>query len=315
MSSLLLAASLKLLKVQASDLRAQAAVAEISAIKTPLNDAYANYYNDTIGHALDIYLLHKHFPQQASLLAPSVLERLLAPIAEGTNNTLSSALIMLALDAAAQNAKPIALSFEQSIASGASTAFGAKQGWLYSGSWTDTAVSLRINKPSGGPIWYAMTEAGFDQSVAGTKAGVGIEISKNYRDAQGALLTRDVQIGEELTVTLQLRSTDQQNHADIAMIDLLPGGFDTLSDGGNESAISSSAGAPENQEVREDRVVLYVSATPDVREYSYRIKATNVGRYTRPRSYAYSMYERKVQTTEAAPANSAAALTVVAPAH
>ena len=47
--------------------------------------------------------------------------------------------------------------------------------------------------------------------------------------------------------------------------------------------------------MREDRVVFYGDVTQDFGEITYRIKATNSGRFIVPPAYAESMYERNVQ--------------------
>lgn len=307
-TSLLLAASLKLLKVSGpADSRAQAAVKALNA-QTTSTYSFANFYDPAVADALNVYLLHQQFPEAAKAISPKTYERLIAPIVEGTNNTLSSALTVLALEAAAQNTPASTIVFKQKIASGASSEFGAAQGWLHSGSFTADAKSLNIAKAGSGTVWYAMTEAGFDQSLAVKTANNGIEVSKVYLDAQGSPLARTLKIGEELTVSIKLRSIDSANHADIALIDLLPGGFEAITDGGIASAISSSGNSPAHQEVREDRVVIYTSASDSISEYRYRIKATNAGTFARPRSFASSMYERKVQAREAEPTAAAIAV-------
>jgi uncharacterized protein YfaS (alpha-2-macroglobulin family) len=46
---------------------------------------------------------------------------------------------------------------------------------------------------------------------------------------------------------------------------------------------------------REDRVVVYASASPDVREFKYRIKAVNRGKVIVPPPFGESMYDREIQ--------------------
>jgi hypothetical protein len=50
----------------------------------------------------------------------------------------------------------------------------------------------------------------------------------------------------------------------------------------------------EYADMREDRVVFYVSANKDVQEIVYRIKATNVGTYNVPPAYGEAMYDRSM---------------------
>ena len=54
-------------------------------------------------------------------------------------------------------------------------------------------------------------------------------------------------------------------------------------------------------------MVIYGTATPDVREFVYRIKASNAGRFQVPPAYAEAMYDRAIQ----ARAPGGAVLTVV----
>ena len=57
--------------------------------------------------------------------------------------------------------------------------------------------------------------------------------------------------------------------------------------------------AMEYADIREDRVVFYGSASRSLAEFSYRIKATNAGRFSVPPAYAESMYERDLQARSA----------------
>ena len=59
--------------------------------------------------------------------------------------------------------------------------------------------------------------------------------------------------------------------------------------------LSTSTWQPEYADIREDRVVIYGTATPDVREFVYRIKASNAGKFIVPPAYGESMYDRSVQ--------------------
>jgi uncharacterized protein YfaS (alpha-2-macroglobulin family) len=63
--------------------------------------------------------------------------------------------------------------------------------------------------------------------------------------------------------------------------------------------LPGSTWQPQYADVREDRVVIYGSASGDVREFVYRIKATNAGRFIVPPAYGESMYDRRVQAQSA----------------
>jgi uncharacterized protein YfaS (alpha-2-macroglobulin family) len=131
-------------------------------------------------------------------------------------------------------------------------------------------------------------------------------------------------VGDEVTVKLKFRSVSRQYVANTALVDLMPGGFEPILDTPSEPtgteaeqtngansvqtgkptaaapAIAGLAGSRSNwnieyADVREDRVIFYGTVSKDFNEISYRIKATNSGRFVVPPAYAESMYESGVQ--------------------
>lgn len=117
----------------------------------------------------------------------------------------------------------------------------------------------------------------------------GMEILREYLDDQGRAVT-SVKLGEQITVRLRLRSTEADYLPNVAVTDLLPGGFEPV------LAVGAPTGwQPAYADVREDRVVLYGTITKDLFEYTYRIRATNSGVFAVPPSYAESMYDRNVR--------------------
>jgi len=125
-------------------------------------------------------------------------------------------------------------------------------------------------------------------------------------------------------VHLKIRATRGDGIGNVAIVDLLPGGFEPVqeshttgdappADGSDPAAatadasgtnattwtspvgLASSSWHPEYADVRDDRVVIYGSATSDVQEFVYRIKATNAGTYVVPPAFGESMYDRTIQ--------------------
>lgn len=86
-----------------------------------------------------------------------------------------------------------------------------------------------------------------------------------------------------------MRSLTNEEIANVAVIDLLPGGFEILRDtarnGGNHC---------DYIDLREDRALFYATIPSTVQTITYQIKATNRGEFVVPPPYAESMYERGV---------------------
>ena len=119
-----------------------------------------------------------------------------------------------------------------------------------------------------------MTEAGFDKNLPKEAIKQGIEVYREYRNTNDKTLT-DIKLGDEVIVHIRARATDNQYHGNIAIVDLLPGGFEVVRD-------SLSSINMDYVDAREDRVIFFGNINPDSMELVYRIKATSKGKFTVP---------------------------------
>jgi len=185
---------------------------------------------------------------------------------------------------------------------------------LQAGIWSGAATHLRFSNGSTLPAWYVASQGGYDRDAPAKAIKSGLEIVRDYTDAQGNAINK-IKVGDEIYVHVKVRATGDKGIGNIAIVDLLPGGFDPdnalppvpnqSSDAGDDSAnappqipsilLGSSTWRPTYADVREDRVVIYGTAMPDVKEFVYRIKASTVGKFIVPPAYGESMYDRRVQ--------------------
>jgi uncharacterized protein YfaS (alpha-2-macroglobulin family) len=149
-----------------------------------------------------------------------------------------------------------------------------------------------------------------------------MEIIREYTDDKGVAL-KSITMGDEITVHIKIRSIDG-NVDDVAIVDLLPGGFEPVlqaevsetntsnrqeGDGSESSdegiapltaSWTSPLGIgggwqPSYADIREDRIVFYGAVTNTITDFTYKIKATNSGQFVVPPAYAESMYNRLLQ--------------------
>ncbi|AOI87700.1 alpha-2-macroglobulin family protein [Burkholderia pseudomultivorans] len=333
-----LAASYRLLK---QDKEAATLIAGPQALlerRPRADDGYATgYYLDPLTRdASVLYLLAKHFPERARSLSPRAMDNIAAPIVENRFNTLSSAMTILALDAyAASNASQLDRLAIDEIRAGAATkdVSSIRANLVRSGTWAAGASRVDFVNGSALPAWWVASQSGYDRGTSKQAIRNGLEIVRDYTDTNGKPLDKIV-LGQEIDVHLKIRATGSASVGNVAIVDLLPGGFDPViapppatdaqdgsnGDGGDGGASAPAADAPwrspigvagstwqpQFADVREDRVVIYGTATSDVREFVYRIKASNAGRFIVPPAYGESMYDRRLQ----AQAPGGAALTV-----
>ena len=146
-----------------------------------------------------------------------------------------------------------------------------------------------------------------------------LEVLREYTDATGKALTQ-IKMGQQVDVRLKFRGLKGDYIGNVALVDLLPGGFELVVPTQAADTPFAEAAVEEDEEyggrgtysgwqcqvcvsqkamleyadMREDRVVFYVAANRDVQEIVYRIKATNVGTYNVPPAYGEAMYDRSV---------------------
>jgi len=318
-----LAASLKLLK---QDKEADRLIDGPQKVLTraAIENAYAfqqyAYYGSLVRDAGMLYLISKHFPERARALPQYALANLLQPVKRGWYNTQSSAQMILALDAyGTQAAADGKLNLSELHKDGTSAAITAQTGALVRGAFSAAATSLQVDNASDLHAWYAVTQAGFDRVPPTSELKQGLEIIREFTDTNGKPLTAAT-LGQEIDVHLKIRATQMDSVGNIAIVDLLPGGFEPVltpppapednSNGDNASTdandkqqpawhspigVTGSDWALEYADVRDDRVVIYGTAQRASHEFIYRIRATNAGSFSVPPAYGESMYDRTVQ--------------------
>jgi len=260
-------------------------------------------YDDDLGRGAQyIYLLSLHFPDRLKTLSHDDLMTLANPIIHDDYNTISSAEAILALDAYARAMKQsfMASSAEIDQVTGNSTEKLNLTPGLYPETQFDRDADALIFKKSGGAsglpdgLFYQIAESGFDQTTVTQPISDGIEVSREYRNKDDQPVT-SAKLGEELTVVLRVRSTSDQNLENVAIEDLLPGGFEIVEESVRTGACTYGWGGIDYVDVREDRLLAFGSVTGMETEIKYRIKATNMGTYAIPPVQAEAMYHLKIR--------------------
>ncbi|WP_018973277.1 MG2 domain-containing protein [Rudaea cellulosilytica] len=313
-----LAASLKLLK---QDKEADRLIAPLQTglTRATIENAYRfeRWYDTLFRDASTLYLLAKHFPERARALPQSALANLVRPIQRGWFNTLSSAQTILALDAYGARTGDGKLSLSEVLKDGTAKPLDASAGVLVRGAFDAAATALRVDNAVDLHAWYAVTQAGFDRAPPTSELKNGLEIVREFTDTDGKAIS-SATLGQEIDVHLKIRATEADSIGSVAIVDLMPGGFEAVqqpppapaddanADNANNAPRPpppwrSPIGLPGSSwnlsyaDVRDDRVVIYGTATRSVSEFIYRIRATNAGSFVVPPAYGESMYDRTVQ--------------------
>ena len=286
------------------------------------------YYDPMTRDGLLLYLMARHFPEQLGKRAGDALGTLAKRIDEGVYHSLSAGTTLLALDAYATATQGTAasLSIAEVLKDKRVQALALPKQLMPKIGFSEQATALQFANDSGLNAYYLLEQSGFDRTPPTQPITQGLEVLREYTDAQGTVLTR-IKMGEQVDVHLKFRGVGEQQTPSIALVDLLPGGFEMVvpqaatetefSEADRDENAASAADVSsyvgwqcqfcakqtavlEYADLREDRVVFYTSASKAVKEIVYRIKATNVGSYVVPPAYGEAMYQRRTVARSAA---------------
>jgi uncharacterized repeat protein (TIGR01451 family) len=260
-----------------------------------------DYYNELGRDSVYLDLLAHHFPERLRHLHDADLMALARPIMDGEYTTLSAAQAVLALDDYARavgKANTALMNMTIDEVSGTTSQPVELSSGLYpTGSFGPDTGALIFHQPQHSQIglpglFYQITQAGFDHAPAATAISEGMEISREYRDKADHPATT-VKLGDELNVVLRVRGIANRDITNVAVLDLLPGGFEVVS----ESIQTGTCryGAMDYADVHEDRVAVFGTVNNDETTITYRIKATNKGTYAVPPPQAEAMYHLKIR--------------------
>ncbi|MEN7342126.1 MAG: alpha-2-macroglobulin [Pseudomonadota bacterium] len=283
----------------ASYMAASYAMLRQSQLSDRLIDDYAYGSGDEMTHDFDtrlgrdaqhLYLLSRHFPAAMKTIDSTTIRRLIDPVLQDRFNTLSSAYTILALGAysrAVLQDEASTVSIATLVDDNPETVAGPA--YFARADVQQDIEKVRVTSGKDQTFFYTLMQSGFDETTPQKPIAEGIELQREYLNAEGRPVTTAT-IGDELTIRLRIRSTGQPR-SNIAVVDLLPGGFEVSRDSLQRSY---DRWASDYIDVREDRVVIYGTFANRVTEIRYRVKLVSAGTFVTPSAFASSMYNRDI---------------------
>jgi len=291
------------------------------------------YYDGTVHDAQLLYLLAKHFPGIVGAAPPPALEAMAASVSRNGASSLSAAYALIALDVFARaTSASTTLSISEIGRDGRARALTLPAGSIPKVAIADTAAKVQYGRTGQVPAYFVLAESGFDRNPPTAELKQGVEISREFVDDKGNLLTR-VNVGQEFFVRLRVRALNRDRQPQIAIVDVLPGGVEPVlelqptadsSAPGNDPALrqereanrrvsaqgsqplmgrfgalplgvaAKSDWVPQHLDVRDDRIILYGDALGNAGTFVYRVRANNAGTFQVPPPFAEGMYNRTI---------------------
>jgi uncharacterized protein YfaS (alpha-2-macroglobulin family) len=267
----------------------------------------ATFYDTQAYLAQYLYVVSRHFPERLHDIETVLIERIAKGIDEQRYNTLSSALSIFALDAYAKavTGTPQGTVFKEVHLSelrdkNEIVSLNIGDGLFPMMSFSHQARAIRLANKSTIPIFYAVTVAGFDLFAPKDPLKNGLEIIHSYENDSGSPVN-DVNIGDLVNVRIKVRTIERNHASNVALVDLLPAGFDVVIGTGEQRGVAGrlatngSGWQPDYADIREDRVILYGGVNKDVSDFVYKIRAVARGSFQIPPTFVEAMYDRTLQ--------------------
>jgi uncharacterized protein YfaS (alpha-2-macroglobulin family) len=244
-----------------------------------------------------IAVIAREFPTRLRKISADQFQHILKPIGDGDFNTLSSAYAVRALKAYSRAAavNPPALTIAELSKNKGETRLTSGTKPLLRSEFSGDASALRFassRKLSGPGAFFQVVEAGFDLHPATESLINGLEIYREVVGRNNEAVT-NTHLGESLHVRLHVRSLKREPITNVAIVDLLPGGFEVIDSSARTGA--SPMNGVDYVDVREDRAIFFVTAPTNALEIDYHIRSCNRGHFIVPPVFAQSMYDRNVK--------------------
>jgi uncharacterized protein YfaS (alpha-2-macroglobulin family) len=279
-------------------------------------DPSFRYVDSLLYQGLYLNILSRHFPQRLRDISESLFLSMAERLENQDYTTISANFALMGLDAylkavpstapATATAQATALATAQAEGSAPAGAFSAleilrdKQRReltgegtpLFTGVYSAEAERIRLENRDPLNLFYQITSAGFDREIPAEEVKNGIEVYREILTAEGNPPEAPIKAGDELTVRLTFRTLNNQTIGNVALVDLFPAGLEPDIPSIRESAAGSGAWIPDYADIREDRLVLYGTLSPQAHTFSYRARAINSGLFTVPPLFAEAMYDK-----------------------
>ena len=284
-----MAASYRLLK---QEKEAKALIDACVKLPHPVGNSYARSQQAEV---LKIFYVRcRHFPEDAARFGLDDMEPVMTGLRDESFNTLTASFTVLALKAYSDAASKtgLELSLYALPASGDEVLLdGPKQG-LVKAQFPDgiKAVEFRRDQKGSGYLgmFFQAVEQGYDRGTPPGPFTSGLGIVREIKPVKEG---QPVCPGDAIDVTLTVRNLTARHLGDLAVIDLLPAGFEIVA-GDLKSGAGTVAGT-NYAEVREDRSLFYLGIAGNGEwKVRYRMKAVSPGSFTVPPAMVEDMYDR-----------------------
>ena len=241
------------------------------------------------------YVQCRHFPERAKKFGIEALEPVMKPLRDQSFNTLACSYMTLALKAYSDLARSTGVEVSiLGIVKGnpvPQPLAGPGQG-IIRADFGPATEALRFERKQQGDgdigAFYQVVEQGYDAGKPTGPERSGLEVAREITPLKKDEALRP---GDPVDVVLRVRNVSGKALTNLAVVDLLPAGFEVLA--GDLKSGADTVPGTDFAELREDRTLFFLGLAANA-EWSvkYRMKAVCAGAFAVPSALAEDMYDR-----------------------
>lgn len=256
-----------------------------------------SFASTTRNLALSVYVLLKSDPDNAAI--PELIRQLSQNVAEAKYmNTQETAFSTLALGLYAKNtAKGIPAG---TVSAGQHQIADIAKKELRLTRSTLKSNKIRVNNTGDVPLFVFWQSEGISTDGSFVQEDKFLSVRRSYFSRSGGQVTNSVfRQNELIVVRIALQSLNGQTIENVAISDLLPAGLEIenarLTDNPDLNWIKNRS-VPEYTDIRDDRMNLYDTATPETKYYYYMVRAVTKGEFSQGAIAAEAMYDGAIHS-------------------
>ena len=192
--------------------------------------SYNAFYNSLNRYAQYLAIVSDHFPDLLPGLDRNILFRIANFIGEGDYNSLSSSYAIMAFGAyglTTMEQTNARLAISQKDSAGAWKPLPLTGEQIKRAQLALAQSEVKFSGGGGYGLFYQLATDGYDRVRPTRPIEDGLEINRTYLNADHQPVT-EVKIGDIINVVLTMRAHDNKTLTNMALVELLPSGFETV---------------------------------------------------------------------------------------
>ncbi|MBN1649118.1 MAG: hypothetical protein JW874_13865 [Spirochaetales bacterium] len=253
------------------------------------------YYDHLAYVSLFLHVVGKHFPEFLNEYASELLEAMAGQLRGMYYTTFSANLMLMAVDSylkASPKLQDGVFSVSELHADKSGKQLPLAGDKLIKAEYSREASALRIDNKSPQKLFFQVVQAGFDAKLPTLEEKHDIEVVRIFKDEKGREKS-EFELGERAYVTVRFRSLKEPRISQVAIVDLVPAGFE-FDIASVREAENNGRWTPDFVDIREDRLVIFGNVTNVNSEFTYAVTAINRGKFIVPPLFAEAMYDKSV---------------------